>query len=109
MPYRRDAKANTTTELSNAEAIAHLKAYEANVEDRKKLTIEFIQQVKRSEAWLSNDQVKECLLEHEVEFNESCKLRYDTIQVMKARLEENPSMGGIIDPVHTAVAQEEAS
>ena len=95
--------------LSNAEAIAHLKEYEANVEDRKRLTIEFIQQVKRSEAWLSNDQVKKCLLEHEVEFNESCKLRDDKIQLMKALLEGNPSMGGIIDPVHTAVAQEKDS
>ena len=104
MSYRRDASANTYNTLSNAEAIAQLNAYVASVEDRNKITIDFIEQVKRSEAWFSNDQVKECLSELEVEFNESCKVSYDRIQNMKVLLEGNPSMGGSV-----RVVQEEAS
>ena len=83
-------------ELSNAEAIAHLKAYETTLEDSKKETIEFVIKMNSNKTVLSNDQLQKELLEREAEFNEMYTSRCEMIQVMKAILEAHPSYTGTI-------------
>ena len=89
---------NSETVLSNAEAIAHIALIEANLEDIKKETTEFVRKMKSNKTVLSNDQVKECLFQHEAKFNEQIEIRNATIKYMKAILEFNPSCRGIIPP-----------